>query len=107
MPRKQQKNMKGGAGFWEALGFKSKEDITPDERTKRIKELETQPAKDLAEKVVDLETEVKGLKSTIEELKNPKVPDTGIVAPGPVAAGPPAPAPVAGGSKKRKTRRQK
>lgn len=73
MPRKQ-KNMNGGEGGWfrDLFGVKTADQISqPDERVKRLKELEAKSSKDLASMVVDLEAQVKKLEDKIKSLENP------------------------------------
>lgn len=102
MPRKQDKNMNGGGWFTNLLGIKSAEEISPDERTKHLKELESKSAKDLASMVVGLEDKVKELEGKISALENPVAPPAAAPA-APAAA---AAEPVSGGRRQRRKTRK-
>jgi hypothetical protein len=95
MTRKQQRKMNGG-GLFDFLGFKKEEDINPDERTKRLKELETKPPSELAQMVLNLEKKNKELKNTavpVPPTQNPLVPP------------PPVPPPSTTGGRRRRQRK--
>lgn len=103
MPRKQDKNMNGGGWFTNLLGIKSAEEISPDERAKHLKELESKSAKDLASMVVRLEDKVKELEGKISALENPVAPTAAAAAPAAPAA---AAEPVSGGRRQRRKTRK-
>jgi hypothetical protein len=65
MPRKQQKNMNGG-GFFDFLGFKTAQDISPDERAKHLKELEAKSSKE--QKITKLENPAVATAATADEV---------------------------------------